>query len=172
MLDTLLCGGGLYTARAQEDPRATPPREGGGGVVVIEAIGIAFVVHAVEAVGATHGILAVQIVEGVAHRRTGYVFGLGTTSISRGKNGSDAVCACARVGARVRMWVWWRMLYAQFFVLGNMGIPWCCKYEWQFAASGCVGVPRPSATCVSYVGLRLSSVGPTGSPFRERGAAT
>jgi hypothetical protein len=53
-----------------------------------------------------------------------------------------------------------------------VGIPWCCKYEWQFAASGCVGVPRPSATCVSYVGLRLRSVGPTGSPFRERGAAT
>jgi hypothetical protein len=46
------------------------------------------------------------------------------------------------------------------------------KYEWQFAASGCVGVPRPSATCVSYVGLRLRSVSPTDSPFRERGAAT
>jgi hypothetical protein len=57
-------------------------------------------------------------------------------------------------------------------VLGNMGIPWCCKYEWQFAASGCVGVPRPSATCVSYVGLGLRAVGPTDSPFRERGAAT
>jgi hypothetical protein len=45
-------------------------------------------------------------------------------------------------------------------------------YEWQFAASGCVGVPRPSATCVSYVGLRLRSVSPTDSPFRKRGAAT
>jgi hypothetical protein len=40
------CGGGLYTARAQENHRATPPREGGGGgrLIVIEAIGIAFVV--------------------------------------------------------------------------------------------------------------------------------
>jgi hypothetical protein len=45
-------------------------------------------------------------------------------------------------------------------------------YEWQFSASGCVGVPRPSATCVSCVGLRLRSVNPAGSPFRERGAAT
>jgi hypothetical protein len=26
-------------------------------------------------------------------------------------------------------------------------------------------VPIPSATCVSYVGLRLRSVSPTGSPF-------
>jgi hypothetical protein len=52
------CGGGLYTARAQENLRASPPREGGGGEpprrIVIETIGIAFVVHAVEAVGATH----------------------------------------------------------------------------------------------------------------------
>ena len=38
------------------------------------------------------------------------------------------------------------------------------EYEWQFAASGCVGVPRPSAACVSYVGLRLRSVNPTDSP--------
>ena len=38
-------------------------------LIVIEAIGIAFVVHAVEAVGATHGILAVQVVEGVWHAR-------------------------------------------------------------------------------------------------------
>jgi hypothetical protein len=29
-------------------------------------------------------------------------------------------------------------------------------------------VPRPSATCVSDVGLTLRSVDPTGSPFRER----
>ena len=29
-------------------------------------------------------------------------------------------------------------------------------------------MPRPSATCVSYVGLKLRSVDPTGSPFRER----
>jgi hypothetical protein len=42
----------------------------GGGLIAIEAIGIAFVVHAVEAVGATHGILAVQVVEGVARKRT------------------------------------------------------------------------------------------------------
>jgi hypothetical protein len=38
----LRCGGGLYTARAQENLRATPPRE--GGVIAIEAIGIAFVI--------------------------------------------------------------------------------------------------------------------------------
>jgi hypothetical protein len=44
-------------------------------------------------------------------------------------------------------------------VSGDMGIPSeCCKYAWQFSASGCVGVPRPSATCVSCVGLRLRSV--------------
>jgi hypothetical protein len=77
--------------------------------------------------------------------------------------------------ARVRAWVRWRVLCAQLKkkstrAYGDMGVPWCCKYEWQFAASGCVGVPRPSATCVSCVGLRLRSVGPTGSPFRERGA--
>jgi hypothetical protein len=58
----------LYTARAQENPRAPPPREGGGGGapprLITEAIRIAFAVHAVEeAVGATHGILAVQVVE-------------------------------------------------------------------------------------------------------------
>ena len=46
------------------------PVGGGGRLVVIETIGIAFVVHAVEAVGATHGILAVQVVEGVARKRT------------------------------------------------------------------------------------------------------
>jgi hypothetical protein len=55
---------GLYTARAQENPRATPPPNR------TEAIRIAFVVHAVEAVGATHGILAVQVVEGVTRKRT------------------------------------------------------------------------------------------------------
>jgi hypothetical protein len=67
--------GGLYTAKAQENPRAPPPREGGGGggsppLIANEASGIAFVLHAVEAVGATHGILAVQVVEGVARKRT------------------------------------------------------------------------------------------------------
>jgi hypothetical protein len=35
-------------------------------VLLVEGIRIAFVVHAVEAVGATHGILAMQVVEGVA----------------------------------------------------------------------------------------------------------
>jgi hypothetical protein len=74
-------------------------------------------------------------------------------------------CVSAHVGAVA-------CVVCSILVLVNMGIPWCCKYEWQFAASGCVGVPRPSATCVSYVGLRLRSADPTGSPFRERGAAT
>jgi hypothetical protein len=52
-------GGGLYTARAQENLRAPPPREGGG--LITEAIRTAFAVHAVEAVGATHGILALAV---------------------------------------------------------------------------------------------------------------
>jgi hypothetical protein len=58
---------GVYS-KAQEDLRAPPPREGGG--LIIEAIRIAFVVHAVEAVGADHGILIAQAVEGGARKRT------------------------------------------------------------------------------------------------------
>jgi hypothetical protein len=58
---------GVLYSKAQENLRAPPPR---GRGLIIEAIRIAFVVHAVEAVGATHGILAVQVVEGVARRRT------------------------------------------------------------------------------------------------------
>jgi hypothetical protein len=80
-------------------------------------------------------------------------------------SGCARECASAHVGAVA-------CVVCPVLVQGNMGIPWCCKYEWKFAASGCVGVPRPSATCVSYVGLRLRSVSPTDSPFRERGAAT
>jgi hypothetical protein len=34
-----------------------------------------------------------------------------------------AVCACARVCARVRVWVWWRVLYAQFQYQGIWGFP-------------------------------------------------
>jgi hypothetical protein len=82
------------------------------------------------------------------------------------------VCVCARGCASARVGVV-ACVVCPVLVLGNMGmgIPSCCKYEWQFAASGCVaGVPRPSATCVSYVGLRLRSVNPAGSPSRERGA--
>jgi hypothetical protein len=65
------------------------------------------------------------------------------------------VRVCVRASARVGVAA---CVVCSVLVLGNMGIPWCCKYEWQFAASGCVGVPRPSAMCVSYVGLRLRSV--------------
>jgi hypothetical protein len=56
----------------QQGRKRTPehhPRGKGGGEpprLITEAIRIAFVVHAVEAVGATHGILAVQVVEGSA----------------------------------------------------------------------------------------------------------
>jgi hypothetical protein len=34
-----------------------------------------------------------------------------------------AVCACARASAQVRMWVWWRVLYAQFQYKGIWGFP-------------------------------------------------
>jgi hypothetical protein len=34
-----------------------------------------------------------------------------------------AVCACARVCDRVRVWVWWRVLYAQFQYQGIWGFP-------------------------------------------------
>ena len=65
---------GFVYSKAQENLRASPPREGGGGGLIIEAIRIAFVVHAapsaVEAAGADHEILAAQAFEGVARRRT------------------------------------------------------------------------------------------------------
>jgi hypothetical protein len=65
---------GVYIQQGRKRTSEHHPRgKGGGGepprLVVIEAIGIAFVAHAVEAVGATHGILAVQAVEG-ARKRT------------------------------------------------------------------------------------------------------
>jgi hypothetical protein len=43
---------GFRYSKAPEDPRAPPPRDGGGGLIT-EAIRTAFVAHAVEAVGAT-----------------------------------------------------------------------------------------------------------------------
>jgi hypothetical protein len=63
---------GVIYSKAQETLRAPPPWEGGGGSpprLIIEAIRIAFVVHAVEAVGADHRILVVHFVEGVARTR-------------------------------------------------------------------------------------------------------
>jgi hypothetical protein len=65
--------GVIYSKGARGPQSITPEGRGGGGgggLLATEAIGIAFVVHAVEAVGATHGILAVQVVEGVARKRT------------------------------------------------------------------------------------------------------
>jgi hypothetical protein len=63
-------------------------------------------------------------------------------------------CASAQVGVAA-------CVVCSVLVPGDMGIPQCRKYEWQFAASGCVGVPR----------LRLRSVDPTDSPFREGGGS-
>jgi hypothetical protein len=60
---------GVYIQQGRKRTSEHRPRGKGGGLMT-EAIRIAFVVHAVEAVGATHGILAVQVVEGVARRRT------------------------------------------------------------------------------------------------------
>jgi hypothetical protein len=78
-------------------------------------------------------------------------------------------CACACAGARVGVAA--SVVYS-VLVLGNMGIPWCCEYvRVAVCCCGCVGVPGPSATCMSYVGLGLRSVDPSGSPFRERGAS-
>jgi hypothetical protein len=52
---------GVYIQQGRKrTPEHHPRGKGGGGrLIVIETIGNAFVVHAVEAVGATHGILAV-----------------------------------------------------------------------------------------------------------------
>jgi hypothetical protein len=64
-----VCVEGVIYSKAQEDLGAPPPREGGGGGGgrrINEANPNAVVVHAVEAVGADHGILVVQVVEGVA----------------------------------------------------------------------------------------------------------
>jgi hypothetical protein len=66
--------GGGYTqqGRRKRAPEHHPRGKGGGegGGLTTEAIRIAFLVHAVEAVGADHGILVVQVVEGVARKRT------------------------------------------------------------------------------------------------------
>jgi hypothetical protein len=55
---------GVYIHQGRKRTSEHHPRGKGGGepprLIAIENIGIAFVVHAVEAVGATHGILAVQ----------------------------------------------------------------------------------------------------------------
>jgi hypothetical protein len=64
---------GGYIQQGRKRTSEHHPQGKGGGVprLITEAIRIAFVVHAaVEAAGATHGILAVQVVEGVARRRT------------------------------------------------------------------------------------------------------
>jgi hypothetical protein len=71
----LLWRGFIYSKGARGPQSTTPEgRVAAGGspprLIAIEATGIAFVVHAVEAVGATHGISAIQVVEGVARRRT------------------------------------------------------------------------------------------------------
>jgi hypothetical protein len=60
-----------YSKGAREPQSTTPEGRGVGGgapprLIVFETTGTAFVAHAVEAVGATHGILAAQVVEGVA----------------------------------------------------------------------------------------------------------
>jgi hypothetical protein len=61
----------VYVRQGAGGPRSTTTEgRGGGGGLIIEVIRIAFVVQAVEAVGADHGILAVQVVEGVARKRT------------------------------------------------------------------------------------------------------
>jgi hypothetical protein len=62
--------------------------------------------------------------------------------------------------------MWWRVLCSVLVkrIWGSPG----ARYLFLLLVDVC----RPSATCVSGVGLGLRSVGPTGSPFRERGAAT
>jgi hypothetical protein len=57
-------------SKGTRGPQSATPEGRGGGGVITGAIRIAFVEHAVEAVGADHGILVVQVVEGVARRRT------------------------------------------------------------------------------------------------------
>jgi hypothetical protein len=69
-----------------------------------------------------------------------------------------AVCACARVSARVRMCVWWRALYAQFSYKGIWGFP--------SAARACClpsSAARPPLLAVGYcllaVGYWLLAIG-------------
>jgi hypothetical protein len=61
---------GFIHRKAQEDLRPPPPRHAEGRGLIVEVIRIAFVVYAVEAAGADHGILTAQVVEDVARKRT------------------------------------------------------------------------------------------------------